>query len=58
MTAGLPEPPLATTPERVAADALAGLRAGAHTVWSPPALRWVMRALRLLPRPVWRRMQV
>ena len=32
--------PLSTTPEAVAADVLAGLRRGAHTVWSPGPLRW------------------
>jgi decaprenylphospho-beta-D-erythro-pentofuranosid-2-ulose 2-reductase len=58
MTAGLREPPLATDAEGVARDALAGLRAGAHTVWSPPAMRWVMLALRMVPRRLWRRLPI
>ena len=56
MTEGLPDAPLATTPEHVAQAAVAGLRRGAHTVWAPPALRWVMLALRMLPRPLFRRL--
>ncbi|HEY0517495.1 MAG TPA: SDR family NAD(P)-dependent oxidoreductase [Solirubrobacteraceae bacterium] len=55
MTAGLPAPPLATTPDVVAAQALAGLRRGSHTVWAPSRLRWVMAVLRMLPRPLFRR---
>jgi len=56
MTAGMDPAPLSTTPEAVAADVLAGLRRGAHTVWSPGPLRWFMCALRHLPRPVFRRL--
>jgi decaprenylphospho-beta-D-erythro-pentofuranosid-2-ulose 2-reductase len=55
MTEGLPAPPLATTPAVVAAQTLRGLRRGSHTVWAPAALRWVMAVLRLLPRPLFRR---
>ncbi|GAA4947187.1 decaprenylphospho-beta-D-erythro-pentofuranosid-2 -ulose 2-reductase [Streptomyces heliomycini] len=40
MTAGLPEAPLATTPEAVAAAVELGLRRRAETVWVPGALRW------------------
>jgi decaprenylphospho-beta-D-erythro-pentofuranosid-2-ulose 2-reductase len=56
MTRGLPVPPLATDPGAVARATVRGLRRGAHTVWAPPALRWVMAALRLLPRPLFRRL--
>jgi decaprenylphospho-beta-D-erythro-pentofuranosid-2-ulose 2-reductase len=56
MTAHLEAAPLATTPDRVAACTLAGLDRGAHTVWAPPALRWVMAVLRHLPRPLFRRL--
>lgn len=46
---------LATTPKAVA-DAIAGaMEAGHETVWVPGALRYLMVALRHLPRPVWRR---
>jgi decaprenylphospho-beta-D-erythro-pentofuranosid-2-ulose 2-reductase len=55
MTAGLPVPPLATTPEVVASETVRGLRRGAHTVWAPGRLRWLMLVLRSLPRPLFRR---
>jgi decaprenylphospho-beta-D-erythro-pentofuranosid-2-ulose 2-reductase len=58
MTAGRPVQPLATTPEAVAAATLEGLRDRAHTVWVPAAMRWAMRGLRLLPRPVFRRLPI
>lgn len=58
MTAGMDPAPLSTTPEKVAEVAVAGLRRGAHTVWAPPLLRWVMLALRLLPRAVFRRLPI
>lgn len=58
MTAGLPEAPLATTPEAVAAAVELGLRRRAETVWVPGALRMVMSAIRHLPRGVFRRLPV
>ncbi|MEU6852326.1 decaprenylphospho-beta-D-erythro-pentofuranosid-2-ulose 2-reductase [Actinacidiphila alni] len=58
MTAGLPEAPLATTPEAVAAAIESGLRRRAETVWVPGALRVVMSALRHAPRPLFRRLPV
>lgn len=58
MTAGRPVQPLATTPEAVAEATVAGLRSRDHTVWVPGAMRWVMRGLRLLPRPVFRRLPI
>ncbi|MFI1398939.1 decaprenylphospho-beta-D-erythro-pentofuranosid-2-ulose 2-reductase [Streptomyces sp. NPDC020681] len=56
MTAGMPETPLATTPEAVAAAVEQGLRRRSETVWVPGALRVVMSALRHLPRPLFRRL--
>ncbi|MFF8956430.1 decaprenylphospho-beta-D-erythro-pentofuranosid-2-ulose 2-reductase [Streptomyces sp. NPDC014894] len=56
MTAGLPEAPLATTPEAVAAAVELGLRRRSETVWVPGALRPAMAALRHLPRPLFRRL--
>ncbi|MFC9890634.1 decaprenylphospho-beta-D-erythro-pentofuranosid-2-ulose 2-reductase [Streptomyces pilosus] len=56
MTDGLPEAPLATTPEAVAAAVELGLRRRTETVWVPGALRVVMSALRHLPRGVFRRL--
>lgn len=58
MTAGLPVPPLACDPEDVARAAVAGLERGAQTVWAPPAMRWVMLALRALPRSIFRRLSL
>ena len=58
MTAGLDPAPLSTTPEAVAVAVVDGLARGAHTVWVPGALRWVMSALRHLPRPVFRRLPI
>jgi decaprenylphospho-beta-D-erythro-pentofuranosid-2-ulose 2-reductase len=56
MTRGLPVPPLATDPETVARATVRGLRRGAQTVWAPAVLRWVMVLVRLLPRPLFRRL--
>ena len=56
MTRGLPIPPLSTSPETVARATARGLERGAPIVWAPGALRWVMAALRLLPRPAFRRL--
>jgi decaprenylphospho-beta-D-erythro-pentofuranosid-2-ulose 2-reductase len=58
MTEGLEPAPLATTPEEVAETVLDGIAKGKHTVWAPPALRYVMAVLRHLPRPIFRRLPV
>ena len=55
MTAGMTDGPMATTADAVARDIVAGLRRGAHTVWSPAKLRWVFAVLKVLPRPIWRK---
>jgi decaprenylphospho-beta-D-erythro-pentofuranosid-2-ulose 2-reductase len=57
MTRGLDPAPLATTAEGVAAAVIRGLERGAHTVWAPPRLRWLMLTARMLPRAVFRRMK-
>ena len=56
MTAGLPDPPFATTASAVGADVANGIRRGAQVVWSPPLLRYVFGGLRFAPRAVWRRL--
>ena len=56
MTEGLDPAPFATTPEKVAEAALEGIAKGAHTVWAPPILRYVMSVLRHVPRPIFRRL--
>ena len=54
MTAGLPVPRGATSADAVAEATVRGLERGAHTVWAPPLLRWVMLGIRLLPRRMMR----
>lgn len=56
MTKGLPPAPFAVGPDQVAADILSGLHRGEAVIWSPPVLRWVFLALRLLPQVLWRRL--
>ncbi len=55
MTAHLSDGPMPTTADAVAADIVAGLARGAHTVWSPAKLRYVFAVLKQLPRPIWRK---
>jgi decaprenylphospho-beta-D-erythro-pentofuranosid-2-ulose 2-reductase len=57
MTAGRRAAPLATDPKRVAADIVAALQRNAHTVYSPRVLRYVFAVMRVLPRPLWRRLR-
>jgi len=57
MTRGLDPAPLASTPQAVARVTLDGLDRGAHTVWAPRALRWLMLVMRMLPRPLFRRIK-
>ena len=59
MTRDMPPAPLATTPAavgRAVASALAG-PAGQAAVWVPPQLGLLAVLLRLVPRPVWRRLR-
>jgi decaprenylphospho-beta-D-erythro-pentofuranosid-2-ulose 2-reductase len=55
MTAGMPPAPLATTPEKVGAATAAALRGRKAAVWVPAPLAGLAFALRLIPRPAWRR---
>jgi decaprenylphospho-beta-D-erythro-pentofuranosid-2-ulose 2-reductase len=56
MTAGLRPAPLSTTAEAVAQAIVTNLRRGTRTVWVPGSLRYVMSALRHVPRPLFRRL--
>ena len=56
MTAGLKPAPFATTAEDVAECVVRGLETGEDLVWAPPVLQWVMAAVKLLPRAVFRRL--
>lgn len=58
MTAHLKPAPFATTPDDVARAIVRGLETGAETIWVPPVLRWVMAAVRHLPRAVFRRLRM
>ncbi len=60
MTEGMPAAPLATTPQAVGQATAAALsREGGRdrtaVVWVPPSLAGLAFALRLVPRPIWRR---
>src|SRR6266567_4357691 len=55
MTAGMAPAPLATTPEQVGKATAAALRGGKTAVWIPAPLGGLAVALRLVPRPAWRR---
>ena len=55
MTEGRDPVPLATTPAAVAEAVAGAIASGKETVWVPGAFRYVMAALRHLPRPLWRR---
>jgi decaprenylphospho-beta-D-erythro-pentofuranosid-2-ulose 2-reductase len=56
MTAGLPAAPFATDAVAVAAAVRDAVRDRPQVVWVPSALRYVMTVLRLLPRPLFRRL--
>jgi short-subunit dehydrogenase len=55
MTAGLPVPPFATTPEEVAPRVLRAIDRGTPLVYVPPVFRLIMTVIRNLPRAVLRR---
>lgn len=57
MTRGLAPAPLSTTPQALALDVVNGLDHRAHTVWAPSALRWLMLVMRMIPRPLFRRLK-
>jgi len=57
MTAGLPVPPFAGEPAAVARVVLRAIDRGTPVVYAPPIWRWVMLAIRLLPRAVMRRVR-
>ena len=57
MTAGMTPAPLATTPARVGAAVAAALTDGSSLVWVPAAVGPLAAAMRLVPRPLWRRLR-
>jgi decaprenylphospho-beta-D-erythro-pentofuranosid-2-ulose 2-reductase len=56
MSAGLPEAPMTSDPEQVATVIVAGLRKGKHTVYAPGPLRFLMTAVKAVPRPIFRKL--
>ena len=56
MTRGLAPAPLAIDADEVARAVVRGLEHGDSVVWAPRSLRWVMLALRALPRSLLRRL--
>jgi NAD(P)-dependent dehydrogenase (short-subunit alcohol dehydrogenase family) len=56
MTEGMSPAPFSSTPDQVADATVRALRAGRGEVWVPAVLRPLFAVLRLLPRPIWRRM--
>jgi len=57
MTAGMPRAPLSSTPAQVGTAVAAAIDKPSGVVWVPGALRLFAALLRVLPRPVWRRMR-
>jgi decaprenylphospho-beta-D-erythro-pentofuranosid-2-ulose 2-reductase len=57
MTRGMPSAPLSTTPAAVGAAVAAALAGGDDMVWVPRALGILAMVLRLIPRPIWRRLR-
>ena len=58
MTEGLDAAPLSTTADAVAAAIVRGLERGSEAVWVPGTLRYVMSALRHVPRPIFRKLPI
>ncbi len=57
MTAGMPRAPLSSTPGQVGAAVAAAVDRPSGVVWVPSALKLFAALLRVLPRPVWRRLR-
>jgi decaprenylphospho-beta-D-erythro-pentofuranosid-2-ulose 2-reductase len=57
MTRGMPSAPLSTTPAAVGAAVAAALAGDDDLVWVPRTLGVLAMGLRLVPRPIWRRVR-
>jgi short-subunit dehydrogenase len=55
MTQGLEPPPFAGEPEAVASQVARALERGTPEVYAPSVWRWIMLAIRHLPRLIMRR---
>jgi decaprenylphospho-beta-D-erythro-pentofuranosid-2-ulose 2-reductase len=57
MTAGMSPAPMASTPAQVGTAVAAALEGSATLVWIPRGLAAAAAVIRLVPRPLWRRMR-
>jgi decaprenylphospho-beta-D-erythro-pentofuranosid-2-ulose 2-reductase len=57
MTEGMPPAPAATTAPAVGAAVAAAVARGAGVVWVPRKLAVLSHGLRIIPRPLWRRLR-
>ncbi|MDQ4116636.1 MAG: decaprenylphospho-beta-D-erythro-pentofuranosid-2-ulose 2-reductase [Actinomycetota bacterium] len=58
MTEGMDAAPLATTPQAVAGIVVDAVRNRKELVWAPGSMRFVMSALRHVPRPIFRKLPI
>lgn len=58
LTEGMDPAPLSVTAEQVADIAIEAVLSGKELVWAPSQFRWVMSALRHLPRPLFRKLPI
>ncbi|MBP2364639.1 decaprenylphospho-beta-D-erythro-pentofuranosid-2-ulose 2-reductase [Pseudonocardia parietis] len=58
MTEGMDPAPLATTPQAVADVIVNAVRNRKELVWAPAPMRFVMSALRHVPRPIFRKLPI
>ena len=56
MSEGLPEAPMTTDPDVVGKAIVQALRKGKHTIYAPGPLRFLMGAVKAVPRPVFRKL--
>jgi decaprenylphospho-beta-D-erythro-pentofuranosid-2-ulose 2-reductase len=58
MTTGMKPAPLSVTPEQVAEVIVDAVAQGREQAWAPAQMRFVMSALRHVPRPIFRRLPI
>jgi decaprenylphospho-beta-D-erythro-pentofuranosid-2-ulose 2-reductase len=58
MTAGMKPAPLSVTPEQVADVIVDAVAQGREQAWAPAPMRYVMSALRHVPRQIFRRLPI
>jgi decaprenylphospho-beta-D-erythro-pentofuranosid-2-ulose 2-reductase len=58
MTTGMRKAPFSTTPDKVASATADAIASGAELIWTPWQLRYLMMVMKLVPRPLFRRLKV